>query len=118
MRWILLVIAFYMTLLMCSIVFAEPLPIQRVMLTDVGKIVLEDTPCPLAKNHNFEWKAYATDNDGAHTGDAKVHEGCWSRDQKIVSIWFYNEQPPLIATYHEMYFKDGNAGQVTESEIK
>lgn len=87
------------------------LPFNKVMLTDVGKIVLETAGCPTQNKHGFIYKAYATD-DAAQTGQPAVHEGCWYRDHQVITIWFYNEKPPLIANYHEHYFKDPEAAEL------
>lgn len=75
------------------------------MKTDVGKVSLTDKPCVEQNTHGFDWEAYATEND-PHSGvTGIVHKGCWSKVGDIVSIWFYQETPKLLATYKDYYFK-------------
>lgn len=83
---------------------AEDLPKTLEMPPDVGKVVLTVEACPVQfRGHSFPYRAYATEKN-THTGVDTVHEGCWDKDVDIVNIWFYNESPPLTATYKDYYF--------------
>ena len=85
-------------------VYAEELPKTLEMATEVGKVVLTVEPCQVTtQNHGFIYRAYATDKN-SRTGLETVHEGCWNKDVDIVNIWFYNEDPSIIATYKDYYF--------------
>lgn len=72
------------------------------MPTDVGKVAITVNECPVKNKHGFIYEAYATEYLG---GNVKIHKGCWYKDGDIVNIWFYNEEPPFIATYKDYYFK-------------
>jgi hypothetical protein len=75
------------------------------MATDVGKLALTNLPCKQVPNQGFIFEAYATENDPKTGITNLVHQGCWTKTEDIVSIWFYKESPPLIAQYKDYYFK-------------
>ena len=79
-------------------VFAENYTGELVLTTTVGEVVLTVEPCAVTNEHGFEYISYATDNGSRH-------EGCWFKDHDIVNIWFYAENPALVATYKDYYFK-------------
>lgn len=89
-------------LLLPVVVFADELPKELVMPTDVGKVAITTEDCPKQDNHKFPFKAYATEwKDGMQI----IHKGCWSKSSDIVYIWFYDEEPGLIASYKDYHFK-------------
>jgi len=67
------------------------------MKTDVGEVVLQITPCTVKNKHGFAYSAYATEGD-------IIHKGCWHKDGDIVNIWFYDENPTLVASFKDYYF--------------
>lgn len=83
--------------------FAE-LPQELAMKTDVGKVALTIKECPVKNTHGFSYSAYATEFN-KEVGGQVIHKGCWSKDGDVVSIWFYDEDPPLVATYKDYHFK-------------
>ena len=85
-------------LLLSSPVFAENYTSELVLTTAVGEVVLTVEPCDIPNEHGFEYISYATEN-------SVRHEGCWFKDHDIVNIWFYAEDPALVATYKDYYFK-------------
>lgn len=81
--------------------FAE-MPQELVMDTDVGKVAITVKDCPQKNKFGFIYEAYALEyKDGAEI----IHKGCWNKDKDLVSIWFYDEPEPIIATYKDYYFK-------------
>lgn len=85
--------------------WADDLPNELRMKTDVGEVVIQIAECPLKNIHGFEYAAYATDNSVATKGHPEVHLGCWKKDGDVVSIWFYNEPQPPVASYKDYHFK-------------
>lgn len=87
-----------------SIALAE-LPQELVMPTDVGKVAITSKDCTVKNSNGFVFEAYATEwKDGMSI----VHKGCWMKQADIVYIWFYDEEPPLVASYKDFYFKPEN----------
>ena len=77
---------------------ADELPKELAMKTDVGEVVLTVEECQVVNEQEFNYSAYATDGE-------VVHKGCWSKDNDVVSIWFYAEPQHLVATYRDYHFK-------------
>jgi len=67
------------------------------MKTDVGEVVLQATACTVKNKHGFAYSAYATEGN-------IIHKGCWHKDGDIVNIWFYDENPTLVASFKDYYF--------------
>jgi len=78
------------------------LPEELVMPTDVGKVAITVKECQVQNRHGFTYKAYATE---FKEGNVVTHEGCWNKKGDIVYIWFYNEEPPVVASYKDFHFK-------------
>ena len=78
--------------------YADELPKELAIKTDVGEVVLTISPCKVDNNHGFIYEAYATDGD-------KTHNGCWFKDHDIVNILFYDEPIKLVATFRDYLFK-------------
>lgn len=88
-------------LLAPSIALAE-LPQELFMQTDVGKVVITVKDCKEPNSKGFNLQAYATE---WKDGQVIVHKGCWTKDADIVYIWFYNEEPPIVASFKDYHFK-------------
>jgi hypothetical protein len=86
-------------LLLPVVAFAGELPKELSMLTDVGKVAITVEECPVSNSHGFGLRAYATEQGQPD------HEGCWTKKGDIVYIWFYNEKPPIVASYKDYHFK-------------
>lgn len=87
----------FLALVFSKSAYADELPQELIMKTDHGELVLTIKECQVVNEHGFVHAAYATWNEDTHLG-------CWSKDHDIVSIWFYAEPTPLIATYKDHYF--------------
>lgn len=85
-----------------SLLQAGELPQELVMVTDVGKVAITIKDCPVPNRHGFTLAAYATE---LKEGKTIIHKGCWFRSGDIVNIWFYEEQPALVASYRDYHFK-------------
>lgn len=89
-------------LLSFPLIALAELPQELVMPTDVGKVVISVKDCSVQNRHGFIYEAYATEfKDGQTT----THQGCWMKRGDIVYIWFYEEQPTIVASYKDFYFK-------------
>ena len=91
--------------LLPTLLIAAELPQELVMPTDVGKVAITVKDCPIENRHGFGLEAYATEHK---EGQVIIHKGCWTKKGDIVYIWFYNEQPPIIASYKDTHFKPEN----------
>lgn len=85
-----------------TLLFAGELPQELTMPTDVGKVAITVKECPVQNRHGFGLEAYATE---WKDGQTVVHKGCWTKQGDIVYIWFYEEEPPLVASYKDYHFK-------------
>lgn len=83
------------------VAYAEP-PKELVMPTDVGKVAITSTPCTVENKHGFVYEAYATEHKD---GGVITHKGCWNKKDNVVHIWFYDEEPPIVATFKDTHFK-------------
>lgn len=99
-------------LLLLSLLFSTPvladeyLPPKQVMLTDSGRIFLDNKPCAKANDVGFLWQGDATEKDSAHSGtDIIVHKACWLKNGDFYFIWFHDEVPEFVVTQHRSYFK-------------
>lgn len=89
-------------LLSAPLIAQAELPQELVMPTDVGKVAITSKDCSVPNRHGFVFDAYATEfKDGMNL----VHKGCWMKRGDIVYIWFYEEQPPVVASYKDFHFK-------------
>lgn len=88
--------------LLPSLLIAAELPQELSMPTDVGKVAITVTECPVKNKYGFNFRAYAQE---FKEGKEVIHEGCWTKDKDIVYIWFYNEPEPVVASYKDYYFK-------------
>lgn len=77
---------------------------EYAMLSDSGSIVLTEDPCTEKNEFGFDKVAYATEKKP--DGTSILHQGCWTidKDATVISIWFYNESPGLVASYSTKYF--------------
>lgn len=92
-------------LLALPLIAQAELPQELVMPTDVGKVAITSKDCSMPNRHGFVFDAYATEfKDGMNI----VHKGCWMKKGDIVYIWFYDEEPPLVASYKDFHFKPEN----------
>jgi hypothetical protein len=89
-------------LLIPSLLFAGEPPKELSMPTDVGKVVITSNDCSQPNSHGFGYDAYATEHKN---GAVVTHKGCWMKRGDIVYIWFYDESPPVVASYKDFYFK-------------
>ena len=78
------------------------LPQELVMPTDVGKVAITVKECQVQNRHGFNFEAYATEHKD---GQVITHKGCWIKKGDIVYIWFHDEDPPVVASYKDFYFK-------------
>lgn len=92
--------------LLPSLAFAGELPDELSMPTDVGKVAITTKDCPIQNKHNFVFEAYATEHID---GQLIIHKGCWNKDGDVVYIWFYDENPPVVAAYKDYHFKPETA---------
>jgi len=89
-------------LLTAPLIAQAELPQELVMPTDVGKVAITVKDCTVQNRHGFAFEAYATEwKDGMNI----IHKGCWLKKGDIVYIWFYDEEPPLVASYKDFHFK-------------
>ncbi len=80
---------------------AEP-PQELSMPTDVGKVAITVKECTVPNEHGFKYQAYATEHKN---GEIITHKGCWNKKEHIVHIWFYEEDPKLVASFKDSHFK-------------
>ncbi len=92
-------------LLIAPLTVLAELPQELVMPTDVGKVAITIKECNVKNKHGFTYEAYATEHKD---GQIITHNGCWMKKGDIVYIWFYDEEPPVVASYKDFYFKPAN----------
>jgi len=80
---------------------AEP-PQELSMPTDVGKVAITVKDCLVPNEHGFKYEAYATEHKN---GEIITHKGCWNKKDHIVHIWFYDENPTIVASFKDSHFK-------------